>query len=200
MLFKRRDPPTLAERIRVTLWPRRSWARSTRYVLGRIWRLRGSSHAIALGCAYGVFVSFTPYMGFHFLLAGLLAWVSRANVIASAFGTFVGNPLTFPFIWIATYNLGNLILGEEGHFNARTLGEGFEKLWAGIWGLSTDVLRGAMEILWPLIKPMTIGGIPLGALAGAIFYYLTKRAVDAYQARRRQYIATHPQDRKRAMS
>jgi hypothetical protein len=35
----------------------------------------------------------------HFVLSALLAYIARANIIASAIGTVVGNPWTFPFIW-----------------------------------------------------------------------------------------------------
>jgi uncharacterized protein (DUF2062 family) len=39
MLFRRRESESLLERLRVHLWPRRSWSRSTRYVLYRLRRL-----------------------------------------------------------------------------------------------------------------------------------------------------------------
>ena len=57
---------------------------------------------VAAGVAAGAFTSFTPFMGLHFLFAALFAWAIRGNLLASALGTFVGNPLTFPFIWAAT--------------------------------------------------------------------------------------------------
>ena len=49
MLFRRRETESWAERLRVHLWPRRSWSRSSRYVLYRLRRLSASPHAIALG-------------------------------------------------------------------------------------------------------------------------------------------------------
>ncbi len=184
MLFRRRHPPSLIERVRVFFWPRRSWARSLRYVLTRLWRLRGTPHAIALGCAAGVFISFTPYLGLHFFLGGLIAWVLGGNIFASALGTFFGNPLTFPIIWVAAFKSGSWILGSSGDFNAEHLKEGFEKLWDGLWYLSGDVLWGAIDILWPLIKPMTVGGVPMGLAVATISYYFARKAVEAYQARR----------------
>ena len=112
MLFKRRTPPSWQETFRVWLWPRRSWLRSTQYVTKRILRLTATPYAIAAGVAAGVFTSFTPFMGLHFLVAALFAWLIRGNLIASALGTFFGNPLTFPIIWAATFNTGALILGK----------------------------------------------------------------------------------------
>ena len=71
--------------------------RSGQYVTKRILRLTATPHAVAAGVAAGAFTSFTPFMGLHFLLAAVLAWMVRGNLLAPALGTFVGNPLTFPF-------------------------------------------------------------------------------------------------------
>ena len=81
MLFRRRTPPRLSEKIRVWLWPRRNWKRSSRYISHRLRRLRATPHAIALGCATGVFASFTPFLGGHFVLAGVLAWLTRGSIL-----------------------------------------------------------------------------------------------------------------------
>lgn len=80
------------------IWPKMGLSRAWRYLVHRMARLSASPHAIALGFAAGAFVSFTPFIGFHFILAGLLAFSLRASIIASAIGTVVGNPVTFPFI------------------------------------------------------------------------------------------------------
>lgn len=172
MLFRRRSEPGIGERIKVYFWPRRSWTRSTRYVLCRVSRLRATPHAIALGFAAGVFASFTPFMGCHFLIGGVLAWVTRASILASALGTFVGNPVTFPFIWIGAYKLGNLFLGQANRFTEIDL--------------SLSIFRDTLDHLLPLIKPMTVGGVPLGLFAGGVSYYVIKRAVDAYQMKRQR--------------
>ena len=136
MLFRRRIPPGIGEKFRVWMWPRRSWARSGLYVSKRISRLTGSPHTIAAGVAAGVFASFTPFMGFHFLLAFALAYVLAGNMIAAALGTFVGNPLTFPFIWASTFSFGRTLLGEtakvEAPFNqlGEIMKDAGEALWA----------------------------------------------------------------------
>jgi uncharacterized protein (DUF2062 family) len=202
MLFKRREKPGLFERVRVLLWPRRNWNRSTRYVLHRIFRLDATPHAIALGCAIGVFTSFTPFMGGHFILAGLLAWFMRSSVIASALGTFFGNPLTFPVIWVSSYKLGGMLLGTST--SAAKLGEITEEarlsmeVFAPVlenfsWKALVAVAHGIYQQLYdifvifmPVIKPMLAGGIPLGILFGAISYFLAKKAMDTYRR-------SHPQ-------
>ncbi len=140
-------------------------------------------------------VSFTPLVGFHFIAAGLLALMLGGSVIASAFGTFVGNPVTFPFIWVGGYKLGNLLLGREGEFSANILVTGFETLWSGVRDFSADVLWVAFEILWPLLKPMTVGGILMGLIAAPIFYTVVLIAVQAYQTRRLSYAMAGMEER-----
>ena len=56
MLFGRKVPAGLAERVRTSLWPRRSFWRSGKYFAKRALRLSASPHAIASGVAAGVFV------------------------------------------------------------------------------------------------------------------------------------------------
>ena len=170
MLFDRREPIAFWERIRVSLWPRRSWTRSIKYIYHRLQRLRSTPHAIALGCAFGIFVSFTPFLGCHFVLAGLLSWVSRANIIASALGTFFGNPITYPLIWMSAYKLGSFVLSEEVVIHSIDL--------------STDFMRQLIEQFWSLMLPLAVGGAPLGVMAAVLSYYPVKRLAEVYQRRR----------------
>ena len=170
MLFDRREPSGPFERIRVWLWPRRSWQRSVRYVVYRLRRLRSTPHAIALGCALGVFVSFTPFLGFHMIIAGTLSWFSRASIVASALGTFAGNPITFPFIWVGAYELGSWALGEVSQIE--------------IVELSAGMLQGSVDQIWTLVMPMAMGGATLGLVAATLTYFPVKKVVEVYQRRR----------------
>ncbi len=177
MLFKRRDKEDRWTRLRVYFLPRRNYARSFRYVGKRVLRLRGTPHAIATGFSAGSFASFTPFMGFHFILSFAIAWLFRGSMIAAAFGTAVGNPLTFPFIWAATLSIGRIILGSDrGESDAAGFGEllaeqGFVALWE------------------PFILPMLVGGVPLGLLSVAVFYPLTRITVAAFQTRKAARLA-----------
>ena len=180
MLFKRREQPTISETIRVALWPRRNWKRSFRYILLRLSRLRTTPHAIAIGTAAGVLISFTPFLGFHFLLAGLLAYALRGSVVASALGTFFGNPLTFPFIWAGSYELGNHILGLEAQGGAEGLVTQLATLTAALAQASFEAVMLALQALWPLVlKPMMVGSLPMGMVAGMLSYVLVKKLADS---------------------
>ena len=172
MLFKRRETESLLERLRVHLWPRRSWSRSTRYVLYRLRRLSASPHAIALGFGAGAFAAVTPYIGTHMVMAALLAWAVGGSMVAALLGTFVGNPLTYPLLWFASYKVGNIMLGSEAV--------------KGRVDFSHGLFEPSFDQLWPILKPMTLGSIPLGLLVAACCYFLVKPMVEAYQHRRRR--------------
>ena len=119
MMFRRRQPKTLKHRMRDYVWPRIGLRRAWRYLMHRMLRIDDTSYGIAAGLACGVAVSFTPFVGFHFVLAALLAWMIRANIIASALGTLVGNPWTLPFFYVFTYEVGKRILGAEHELVSR---------------------------------------------------------------------------------
>jgi uncharacterized protein (DUF2062 family) len=176
MLFRRREEESWFERLRVHLWPRRSWARSSRYVLYRLRRLSASPHAIALGFGAGAFAAVTPYIGTHMAMALLLAWAIGGSMVAALLGTFVGNPLTYPFLWFASYKVGNIMLGSDAmktHVD-----------------LSRTLLKSSFDQIWPILKPMTLGSLPLGLLVAAGCYFLVKPMVEAYQHRRRRELGT----------
>ena len=172
MLFRRREAESVLEKIRVHLWPRRSWSRSSRYVVYRLRRLSDSPHAVALGFAAGVFTAVTPFLGTHMVMAALLAWVIGGSIVAALLGTFVGNPLTYPLFWYSTYEVGNLMLGSASEKPPIDLSGG--------------IFQSSLEQLWPLLKPMTLGSVPVGLALAALSYVVVKPMVDAYKHRRRR--------------
>ncbi len=136
-------------------------------------RLTASPHVVAIGFAAGVFASFTPFVGLHFLISFIIAFFIGGNMIAAALGTMIGNPISFPFIWVSTYNVGSLILGQEPReFDAAALSRG--------------VFQNSMETLFPILKPMMVGCLPMGGLIGLIFYFVVRVAVSTYQDGRKE--------------
>jgi uncharacterized protein len=174
MLFRRRVAESFPGRMRVHLWPRRSWARSSRYVVYRLRRLSDSPHAVALGFAVGAFSAATPFLGTHMMMAALIAWLIGGSIVSAVLGTFLGNPLTYPLLWYLTYEAGNLMLG--GHVQKHRI------------DLSNGIFQSSLAKLWPILKPMTLGCIPVGLALAALSYVLVKPMVEAYQRRRRREI------------
>jgi uncharacterized protein (DUF2062 family) len=79
-----------------------------------LWQV--SRCSVSSGVALGLFCAFLLPFG-QIALAALLALALRANLAVAAAATFVTNPLTFPFIYFAAYQLG-------AHVTERGLGEG----------------------------------------------------------------------------
>ena len=175
---------SVPDRLREFLWPRAGWERAAKYLFHRVARLPGTPYAIAGGFACGAAVSFTPFVGLHIVLAALLAWSIRANIISSAIGTVVGNPWTFPFIWVWVYELGRWMGPGPG-------GDGAEDLdFISLFGRMVEaVLRldagYLFETAWPVFLPMLAGGIPTALVVWLAFYVPLKPVVESYQRRRR---------------
>jgi hypothetical protein len=168
VLFDRRVKPTFGQKLRNFVWPSAGLRRSTRYIAHRVRRIPGSPYAIAAGFACGAAVSMTPFPGFHFLLSALLAWALRSSIIASAIGTVVGNPWTFPFIWLWILELGNWMTGRDNALASHNI---------------------TMQFLWhhplDLLLPMLIGSIPTALITWFVFFWPIRRMVATYQLHRR---------------
>ncbi|MBL6945248.1 MAG: DUF2062 domain-containing protein [Rhodospirillales bacterium] len=179
----RRKKISLSGRVREFLWPRSGWRRTFSYLFHRMARLPGSPYFVAAGFACGAALSFTPFVGMHIALACLLAWTIRASLLSAAIGTVVGNPWTFPFIWIWIYESGRWMLDESG-------GEVAEELnFSEFFGSFTEAflrfdLVYLVETAWPVFWPMVIGGIPTALVVWFVFYLPLKPVVAAYQRRR----------------
>jgi uncharacterized protein (DUF2062 family) len=169
-------------------WPRRSWSRSVQYVLLRLKRLPSSPHRIAVGAAAGVFAVFTPFLGGQLMLAAVLSVVMRGSILASFLASFVGNPFSYPIIWFATYNLGNILIGDRATVRLVDLRGQGQALWDSIVGGSLEGAAHALESLWPVVKPMVVGSLPLGGFAAALTYVGVRRLIAGARARKRQRV------------
>ena len=159
-------------------------ARSTT-LFHRMARLPGSPYFIAAGFACGAAISFTPFVGMHHrpvLPVGLGAAVPACW--PPAIGTWVGNPWTFPFIWIWIYTFGKWILDVEGAQPAEHVD--FLHLFGALMQafLRLDIAF-LFETAWPVFFPMFVGGLPTAIVAWFLFYFPLKPVVATYQHRRR---------------
>ena len=87
-MFKRRDRRPIWRAIGEFLWPRGGWSRAFQYVQHRLRRLPDSPERIGRGIWAGVFTTFTPFYGLHFIFAAMVAFVMRGNILASMMATF----------------------------------------------------------------------------------------------------------------
>lgn len=167
-------------------WRDRVVTRRLVYYWRRILRVRATPHEVALGCAAGVFASFTPFFGFQMLLAAMLAFLLRVSIPAALLGTFAGNPLSWPAIWGLSYVAGAWMLGHDpGAFTIDQLDVGSKALAEAVTQRSPASIDQAVTTLSPLVKPMLIGSMAVGLIAATMSYYPTRRAVRVFQKRRR---------------
>ncbi len=193
MIFKRRDPRPLLRTIAEFFWPRGGWRRAATYVLHRMRRLPDSPERICIGIAAGVYVSFLPIYGLHFLSAALVAWIFRGNILAALLGTFYGNPLTFPLMAAGGLELGGWLLDTEVRVSvtrvmgaiARAGGELTDNLFSVFNGEQahwTRLLRFWDEVYLPYM----LGGLILGLPFAVLAYFVHLPLVRAYQRRRQK--------------
>ena len=192
-MFRRRTRRGRWRRLQEFFWPSSGWRRSCRYMIHRIGRLPGTPYSIAAGFASGAAISFMPLVGLHFCLGALWAWLVRGNIVASMIGTAVGNPWTFPFIWVATYKFGSWLGIAPSHAELRNSafaagghhGIDFPALFAAMVDAS---MRGDFAYLfhhiWPIWLPMFVGSLPFAILAWPAFFLSLKPVVAVYQHRR----------------
>lgn len=190
-MFKRKKPRSYPEIASEFFYPRGGFKRSTTYLWHRLSRLPDQPHRIARGVAVGVFLSFSPLHGFHFIVAALICLMIRGNVLAAFIGTFAGNPLTTPFIALSCVGLGRTILGLPGEMSPQFIFREFANATAETWhnivsavGPGPTRWTGLAEFYNEIFVPYAVGGLVLGGIAGTIAYYLTIPIVHRYHARR----------------
>jgi len=182
-MFKRREKLGLWARVSNWVWPRAGLKRSMIYIWHRVARISGTPHFITIGVVSGVFASWTPFVGFHFMLAALIAFFLRGSLLASALGTFFGNPFTFPFIWLATFNLGGFLLGYEAQSHIDlTLPKGTFLL---LVTNPSAFFEAVWTVMGPYFVPMLIGAFPLGIAICLPIYFVMRPIVSKYQEQRR---------------
>lgn len=181
-MFKRRNKLGILARTGNLIWPRAGLKRSLVYVWHRVARISGSAHFITIGVVSGVFASWTPFIGLHFLLAAIIAYFLRGSLLASALGTFFGNPFSFPFIWLSTYNLGGFLLGYEAKSEITF------KIPEGTMLLLFTSPLASFQAMWsaiePYFVPMLIGSFPLGLATSVPIYFVLRPVIAKYQDRR----------------
>jgi uncharacterized protein len=194
LVFKRRDKRPLWKVVLEFFWPRGGWARAAYYVRHRLHRLPDTPEKIARGIFAGVFTTFTPFYGLHFLTAAAIAFVMRGNVLASLLATFFGNPLTYVPIGVVSMRMGYFLLGEPPAAEdqiARSLGGKFMDAGDALKDNALALFTGqptdwhSLKIFYDeVFFPYLIGGIIPGLICAAICYVLSVPLIRAYQKRR----------------
>jgi uncharacterized protein (DUF2062 family) len=148
-------------------------------------KLRGSPEAIALGVAIGVFVAFTPTIGFQTVIALILATFLNANRPAAMVLVWITNPLTIPPCFAFTYWVGSLIWPGPSPASVSQVIRGSvaavarHDFWEMYDQFATFVGMGR-DVLIPLL----VGGVVVGVTVGSVAYFLTLRSIRGYRRHR----------------
>ena len=149
--WSQRNMPTRAQMER-SRWIPKSALRS------ELWRFtrRSVPRAVALGLLVGILLPFA-----QIVFAAFLSLPSRANVPIATLTTFITNPLTTPFIWAASYQVGNAFL----HIDNRA-GGAIDRLFA-----LTD-MWSAIEWLTSEGKSLALGLVIVAVISASLGYLL----------------------------
>jgi hypothetical protein len=105
----------------------------------------------AAGMAIGAFFALVP-LPLQMLGAAFFAYISRVNIPAAIAGTWISNPLTFPFCVYAQYRIGCLLIQREPiHFQS----------------------HDALSMLAKAPVPFFVGVVPAALLLAIVTYPLT---------------------------
>ena len=183
-VFGRRDKRTFWNKMRESVWPTMGWTRAFGYYRHRIFRTGDSDYKITAGLAAGIGVSFTPFLGTHFVQGVALSFIMRGNWVASFVGTAFGNPWTFPFLFALTYQVGVGVCGLFGYADFVALPDNLESFIGDPGAFFAFMWDHPIKFL----LPMTVGGYVccLGSLpvSYALLYYPVRGARKAYRLQR----------------
>ena len=141
------------------------------HFITRFKQLNGDPHYVALGMAIGVFISVTPTIPFHTVIALALAFILRGSKAAAAIGVWFSNPVTIPLFYKGSYDVGVSILGNSAPFSTE-----YESI--------LELLKLGADVTIAMIT----GGIILGILPGIAAYFITRRIFIKLRLRKKSLI------------
>ena len=141
---------------------------NVREFIERAKKLQGDPHYVATGMAIGVFVSITPTIPFHTVIAIALAFVFKGSKPAAAVGVWFSNPVTIPFFYLGSYKAGMLILGNTAPFDAK-------------YKSVLELMKLGLDVTVAMIT----GGVILGIFPGIAAYFITRKIFRTIRSRKR---------------
>ena len=197
-MFKRRDRRSIVSILMRFFWPKGGWTRAFHYVNYRLRRLPDSSQKISRGIWAGLFPTFTPFYGLHFLTAAIVARLFNGHLLSALFTTLFGNSLTYVPIGVISLQTGHFVVGTD-YIPSGECGKSIlekcldagadlkQNIFALVKGLKTDWSR--LEIFYQeVFFPYMIGGIIPGLIMASLGYYLSEPIIRAYQNRRKGFL------------
>jgi len=136
----------------------------------------------ALAYSIGVFLGFSPFLGFHTLLGIAIAFLFKLNRVAVLLGAWSNIPWWLvPYYMVATW-MGMWLMGFK--INKSTFKEMFR---TGVeQGFIGSDFWSQVASQWGLLLSFMIGSLILAALLSLIAYPLSLRWIKFYRLKKRK--------------
>ena len=159
------------------------------FIKFKILHVDDTSQRIARGVAVGLWIAFTPLMGFHMILALAAATLLRANKALAMMLVWLSNPFTILPIYWPCYLLGRFLIGRLHHASVQPgqirelLGNlfSFPKMITCLY--SADFWKELAIVFGKIGLEVTVGGFVIGTLAAIIGYFTTRWIVTSHRAK-----------------
>lgn len=160
--------------------------RLKRFLVYRVMHVDDTPRRIAMGLAIGIFVTWTPTIGFQMVLVVALAWLFGANKFVGVPFVWISNPLTALPLYGLNFLVGAWLLpGQYSWADFRTAVIKAVAYRGSVLGRIGAWWRATVDFFLPL----WLGSILVGVVLAAITYVLVYRAVVIY---RRHWHLRHP--------
>ncbi|ADD69012.1 Protein of unknown function DUF2062 [Denitrovibrio acetiphilus DSM 12809] len=139
-----------------------------RVKIKKILLLDCTPNRIAAAAAMGIFVGFSPYIGFHTMLAIGMSFIFNLPLYPLIVGAYITNPLTFIPIYTICYKFGEYVTGTTAEI----------PLDFADMSLNT-ILTTAKNFAIPFFVGAHLLGLIIGAITYILTYYLVKKYKDS---------------------
>ena len=167
-----------------------------RFVVYRILHADDTPHRLALAVALGIFVAWTPTLGFQMVLVIALASLLRVNRLVGVPLVWISNPLTVAPVYYPSYLLGRFLLGRFTHHPAMN----YEQLSAMVANFRSfgyivaHLFRGEFwrELIHLLVNvgvELWVGSLIVATVLGVISYVVSYKVIVWYRTQ-------HPRGRR----
>jgi hypothetical protein len=152
-----------------------------RGLIEQLLHVEGTPEQTALAFSLGIFLGFSPFLGFHTIGGIALAFLLNLNRVAVLLGAWMNLPWwIIPYYTVATW-VGMKMFGF--HFDLSVFAEilqlGLDN------GLFHSELWNRLSSQWGLFFSFGIGSLILAGLLSLIAYSLALRWIRFYRARRK---------------
>ncbi|MDY6913500.1 MAG: DUF2062 domain-containing protein [Planctomycetota bacterium] len=154
--------------------------RAKRFFIYRVLHVDDTPHRIALGVAIGIFIAWTPTIGFQMILTVALAMLLRANKLVGLPFVWFSNPLTIFPIYGPNFLVGSWLFGWKYSWDE------FERAFARASHFQGHIIpriQAWWQATWPIFLPLWLGSLMVGLVLGFLTYFAVLYAVVTYRQR-----------------